>query len=245
MSEDNPSRKKRLGLLRRSHSSPRLAEERGRRAASDSSSLQPSRDESRGGLSRILPKSARSARQSANPEPTVAGSSNIKTTQHSSPLVASKLNPDQSASSGIAEAELPPDTMLVAETLADAQTGVAGISSIGGIVQNTASAIGDLQSNSDTINQFSAILSCKCAPAYLYLLHPYAKVALGILTQASKIILDQANLDVAISDLLSKVSDVYVLVIEKKTLANISSMIKIYTKIAQQTLKETTWQEHF
>lgn len=50
-------------------------------------------------------------------------------------------------------------------------------------------------------------------------------------------ILDQANLDAAVSDLLSKVSNVFVLVIEKKALANISSMINTYTKIAQQTLK--------
>jgi hypothetical protein len=47
---------------------------------------------------------------------------------------------------------------LMTETLAHAQTGVASINPIRGIVQNTASAMGDLQSNSNTIDQFSTIL---------------------------------------------------------------------------------------
>lgn len=58
-------------------------------------------------------------------------------------------------------------------------------------------------------------------------------------------ILDQANLDAAVSDLLSKVSNVFVLVIEKKALANISSMINTYTKIAQQTLKCAEFIVHY
>ncbi|KAG2131285.1 uncharacterized protein EDB93DRAFT_1311691 [Suillus bovinus] len=250
MTEENPSRKKRWGLWKRSHSNPRLAEEGGQRAASDSSSLPPSSNGSRKGISRIFHKSfyksARSARQSPNPEPTVASSSGIppvETIQDPSPLVPSTLkpNPDQSSNSGIAKAQLPPDTTLVTETLAHAKTGVAGISPVRGIVQNTASTIGDLQSDSDTINQFSAILSTlktfHAVVDQIANLHPYAKLALTILTQASKMILDQANLDSAVYDLLDKVSNVYVSVIEKKALANISSMIEIYTKIAEHTLK--------
>ncbi|KAG1899839.1 uncharacterized protein F5891DRAFT_380633 [Suillus fuscotomentosus] len=170
----------------------------------------------------------------------------IKTIKHPSPLVASppKPNPDQSSNSGIAKVswsslislfrshtkidhrvELPPDTTLMSETLAHAQTGVAGISPIQGIVQNATSAIGDLQSDSDTIDQFSTILGTlrtfHTIADQIANLHPYAKLALSILTQASKMILGQANLDAAVSDLLDKVSNIYVLVIERKALANI------------------------
>ncbi|KAG1790033.1 hypothetical protein EV424DRAFT_1355469 [Suillus variegatus] len=109
MNEDNP-RKKRLGLLKRSRSNPYLAEERGKRATDDdSSSLLAG---SRRGLSRFLPKSldkfARGARRPLNPEPTVAGSSDIlpiRTTRHPSRLNAStpRPNPDQSSNSGIAK----------------------------------------------------------------------------------------------------------------------------------------------
>ncbi|KAG1867464.1 hypothetical protein C8R48DRAFT_703031 [Suillus tomentosus] len=201
MNEDNPPRKKRWGLLKRSRSNPHLAEERGQRATDDdSSSLLPSRNGPRRGLSRFLPKSldkfARGARQSPNPEPTVAGSSDIppiKTTQHPSPLNAStpKPNPDQSSNSGIVKAESPPDMTLMRETLAHAQTGVASISPIRGIIQNTASAMGDLQSNSDTIDQFSTILGTlktfHAIADQIANLHPYAKLALSILTQASKV----------------------------------------------------------
>ncbi|KAG1825184.1 hypothetical protein EV424DRAFT_1603587 [Suillus variegatus] len=129
MNEDNP-RKKRLGLLKRSRSNPYLAEERGKRATDDdSSSLLAG---SRRGLSRFLPKSldkfARGARRPLNPEPTVAGSSDIlpiRTTRHPSRLNAStpRPNPDQSSNSGIAKAESPLDRAL----------------------QNAASAMGDLQ----------------------------------------------------------------------------------------------------
>jgi hypothetical protein len=58
-------------------------------------------------------------------------------------------------------------------------------------------------------------------------------------------ILDQTDLDVAVSDLLSKVSNVYVLVMEKKALAKISSMTQIYTQIAQQTLKCAEFIVHY
>jgi hypothetical protein len=50
-------------------------------------------------------------------------------------------------------------------------------------------------------------------------------------------ILDQADHDVAVSDLLKKISEVYTLITEEEELAKIQSMLAIYGKIAQQILE--------
>jgi hypothetical protein len=85
--------------------------------------------------------------------------------------------------------------------------------------------------------------------------HPYVKVALSIFTYASKVgfflshhhcrltrfwfqmILNQADHDVAVSDLLKKISEVYTLIMEEEELAKIQSMLAIYGKIVQQILE--------
>ncbi|OJA15243.1 hypothetical protein AZE42_11550, partial [Rhizopogon vesiculosus] len=67
--------------------------------------------------------------------------------------------------------------------------------------------------------------------------HPYAKVALSILTSASQMILDQADRDDAVSSLLSKVSEVFAFMTEEEELAKITSMLAVYGKIARQTLE--------
>ncbi|KAG2368295.1 hypothetical protein BDR07DRAFT_120736 [Suillus spraguei] len=245
MDEDNSPRKKRWpgiqGLLNQSRSDPHLSRETGGRGQS---LIHP--------LTRLRGMNFAADYRVSQHEPTVASSSDIssiKTTQHHSPLVASTLkpNPAQSSNSGIAKAELPPDMTFVTEMLTHAQTGVAGISPIDRVVQNTASATGNLRSV--PVDKSSSILGTlktfHAVADQIVNLHPYAKVAFGILTQASKMILDQANFDIAVSDLLFKVSDVYVLVTEKEALAHVSSMIKIYTKIAQQTLKCAEFVVHY
>ncbi|OJA13995.1 hypothetical protein AZE42_04600 [Rhizopogon vesiculosus] len=68
--------------------------------------------------------------------------------------------------------------------------------------------------------------------------HPYAKVALSILISASKMILDQADRDDAVSSLLSKVSEVFAFMTEEEELAKITSMLAVYGKIARQTLED-------
>ncbi|KAH7907518.1 hypothetical protein BJ138DRAFT_1014364, partial [Hygrophoropsis aurantiaca] len=67
--------------------------------------------------------------------------------------------------------------------------------------------------------------------------HPYAKMALGVLTTASKIILAQDSRDQAVLDLLSKLNQVYAFLTQGDTLAKISSMRTIVARIAQLTLE--------
>ncbi|KAG1794911.1 uncharacterized protein HD556DRAFT_410835 [Suillus plorans] len=260
MSEGNPARKKRWRLLKRSRSNPQLAEERGRRTASEPSSLSPSRN----GLSRFLPKSfhksTRSARQSPNPEPTVAGSSaqdplHLQTSQDLlPPTIPPEPNPDQSSDVGVVNTSLTitseqPDLKLVKEKLANAKTHLDGIKHVSGMVENTASASDNLQSASDTIDVFSQVLAplrvFNSVVTGLADVHPYAKVALSIFTFASKMILDQADRDAAVSRLLSKISDIYVLLVEGDRLARISSMLEIYGKIARQTLECADFVIHY
>jgi hypothetical protein len=58
-------------------------------------------------------------------------------------------------------------------------------------------------------------------------------------------ILDQADRDVAVSDLLTKVSDVYALMKEDDTLAGIPSMQALYGKVARQTLEYADFIVHY
>jgi hypothetical protein len=50
-------------------------------------------------------------------------------------------------------------------------------------------------------------------------------------------ILDQANRDADVSRLLSKISDIYALLMEGEGLARIASILEISGKIARQTLE--------
>jgi hypothetical protein len=58
-------------------------------------------------------------------------------------------------------------------------------------------------------------------------------------------ILDQADRDVAVSDLLSKVSGVFAFMTEEEALTKIQSMLSIYGKIAQQTLECADFITHY
>ncbi|KAG2109015.1 uncharacterized protein F5147DRAFT_760830 [Suillus discolor] len=58
-------------------------------------------------------------------------------------------------------------------------------------------------------------------------MHPYAKIALSVLSCASKIVLDQVDLDGAVYCLVEKLADVYEFMNEDETLNQISSMHSI------------------
>jgi hypothetical protein len=58
-------------------------------------------------------------------------------------------------------------------------------------------------------------------------------------------ILDQADRDIAVSDLLKKVSDVYAFITEDETLTEIPSMQALYGKIARQTLECADFIVHY
>ncbi|KIK32514.1 hypothetical protein CY34DRAFT_18997 [Suillus luteus UH-Slu-Lm8-n1] len=63
--------------------------------------------------------------------------------------------------------------------------------------------------------------------------HPYAKIALGVLSYAAKIILAQRDRDDAIHELLKKLGEVYSFT-QNEMLGKISSMHPILGKISQQ-----------
>ncbi|KIK15540.1 hypothetical protein PISMIDRAFT_320776, partial [Pisolithus microcarpus 441] len=64
--------------------------------------------------------------------------------------------------------------------------------------------------------------------------HPYVQFALGILTAASQLLIDQANLDSEVFGLLNTVKDLYEFLMEKDTLENIDSMKETLRKISQE-----------
>ncbi|KAG1868266.1 hypothetical protein DFJ58DRAFT_97924 [Suillus subalutaceus] len=67
--------------------------------------------------------------------------------------------------------------------------------------------------------------------------HPYAKMALGVLSCASKIVLAQVYRDEAVLSLLQKLGQVYGFMTEDKMLHQISSMHTILGQVSQQTLE--------
>ncbi|KAG2091229.1 uncharacterized protein F5147DRAFT_823336 [Suillus discolor] len=160
----------------------------------------------------------------------------------------SEANREQSSNSGIVEAEHL-DPKVVNERITNATKGVAGIGQVPTIVKDTSSTIKNLPSVSDTINLFSALLrplkAFDSIANEIANVHPYAKVALSIFTCASKMILDQADRDVAVSSLLSKISEVYTFITEGEELAKIQSMLAIYGKIAQQMLECADFISHY
>jgi hypothetical protein len=58
-------------------------------------------------------------------------------------------------------------------------------------------------------------------------------------------ILNQADRDVAVCLLLSKMSEVYTFIMEKEELAKIQSMLAIYAKLARQTLVCADFISHY
>ncbi|KAG1851344.1 hypothetical protein DFJ58DRAFT_427154 [Suillus subalutaceus] len=66
-------------------------------------------------------------------------------------------------------------------------------------------------------------------------LHPYAKMALGVLSCAAKIILAQVDCDRAVRELLEKSCQVYSFITQDEMIGKISSMHAVLGKISQQT----------
>ncbi|KAG2335671.1 hypothetical protein BDR05DRAFT_1006571 [Suillus weaverae] len=67
--------------------------------------------------------------------------------------------------------------------------------------------------------------------------HPYAKMALGVLSCAAKMILAQTDRDAAVLKLLEKLCQVYGFMTQDQILGQISSMRIILGQISQQTLE--------
>ncbi|KAG2134918.1 uncharacterized protein EDB93DRAFT_838509 [Suillus bovinus] len=67
--------------------------------------------------------------------------------------------------------------------------------------------------------------------------HPYAKMALGVLSAAANIILTQAERDESVDGLLKKLDEVYGFITQDDNLSKVESMRDVIGKIAQQTLE--------
>ncbi|KAG2115897.1 uncharacterized protein F5147DRAFT_758393 [Suillus discolor] len=74
--------------------------------------------------------------------------------------------------------------------------------------------------------------------------HPYAKMVLGMLSAASKIILAQTERDKSVQTLLEKLQQVYDFMSQEDTLSQILSKHSITRRIAQQTLEEETREKY-
>ncbi|KAJ8596212.1 hypothetical protein M405DRAFT_782001 [Rhizopogon salebrosus TDB-379] len=268
MNEDNcpSSWKKPWELLKRSHSlDPQFLRQGAVGSGSMPSLLTPSQSgprRGRHGLFRklwtkvIKTRYPQRAGRSANPEPTAASlrarDLSVETCRDLSPYTALAPNasPAQMITPGAAKAE-PPDPRFSNERLADVSKDVAPVIRAPGIIQNISlpSTSSNLKSDPHAIDPFPAILeSLKVFNSVvdeIADLDPYAKTALSILTRASKMILNQANLDGAALDLLSKISAVYVLTMESDSLARLPFILEIFTTMARHTLKCAEFVVHY
>ncbi|KAG2346199.1 hypothetical protein BDR05DRAFT_959801 [Suillus weaverae] len=128
---------------------------------------------------------------------------------------------------------------VVSERIRDATGAITGIRPLSGIAKNVVSEIGNVQTVLDEFDMWTGILGplkvFNTVARRIGEIHPYLKAAVTILVGASQIIIDQVDRDDAVYRLLEKISEVYALLTEEEELKNISSMLPIYLKIAQQT----------
>ncbi|KAG2365664.1 hypothetical protein BDR07DRAFT_625260 [Suillus spraguei] len=135
------------------------------------------------------------------------------------------------------------DPQLLAEAeLRDAREGMESVKLLGKHVASGASAAEDAPNYLPAANDFQ---TTTLQPLRIFDtvikgladVHPYAKVALGILSAASKIILAQTERDDSVQSLLEKLEQVYVFMSQDDTLSKIPSQRTIVERIAQQTLE--------
>ncbi|KAG1868778.1 hypothetical protein C8R48DRAFT_120095 [Suillus tomentosus] len=154
---------------------------------------------------------------------------------HKGALSTPNIKPEN-ASSGLKQGGDPQSA------LRDAKKAVKGMNLLSGPVESGASAAqnasGDLEdaySFQDTYLQplriFDNIIG-KLADV-----HPYAKIALGVLSCASKMVIAQSDRDQAVHHLVDKLDQVFDFMIQDETLGQISSMRGILGQISQQTLE--------
>ncbi|OJA16893.1 hypothetical protein AZE42_12246 [Rhizopogon vesiculosus] len=221
---DYSQRKKRWRPLRHSHSD--LSQDSGMRATGDSepSSVPLSRTgRSNEIIGRLWDKvtkdlPSRGARQYSNSSPTSSSTHSpifSRPRQHTPPATEG-----QTTNSGAAKVEPDPE-----EEIANVQSGLDAVDWVSSI----RAPLKEFNSSANTIIDVP----------------PYAKVALSIFTCASKMILDQADWDIAISNLLAKVSDIYCFMTKDDALARIPSMQTLYGKIARQMLECADFIVHY
>ncbi|KAG1867063.1 hypothetical protein C8R48DRAFT_761343, partial [Suillus tomentosus] len=145
----------------------------------------------------------------------------------------------QAAPSGVEEG---PDPKLVDAELQGAREGTESMRLLGGHVTSEAFAASNTSAGLTTMDDFETtyLQPLKIIDAVLEKItdvHPYAKMALGVLSAASKVIITQAERDQSVHCLLKKLAEVYLFMTQDDTLGKIESMCNIVGNIVQQTLE--------
>ncbi|KAG1859617.1 hypothetical protein DFJ58DRAFT_286078 [Suillus subalutaceus] len=177
------------------------------------------------------------------------GASNLrvsrsKDSRSHSPAPPNVLHQHASSTPNILEAA-PSDVEWEADTqsaLRDAQQAVQRMHPLSGPAITVASIGQDAQADLDAADGFQ---DTYLEPLRIFDdvigkiadVHPYAKMALGALSCAAKIILAQADRDAAVLKLLEKLRQVYMFMAQDETLGQISTMRVILGQISQQTLE--------
>ncbi|KAG2151029.1 uncharacterized protein EDB93DRAFT_1103260 [Suillus bovinus] len=128
----------------------------------------------------------------------------------------------------------------VQSALRDAQEAAKQMHSLSGPVITVTSAAQDAQADLTAVDGFQDTY-LKPLKIFDHVIgkiadvHPYAKMALGVLSCAAKIIIAQADRDAGVLKLLDKLCEVYSFMTQDEMLGKISSMSAILGKISQQT----------
>ncbi|KAG1819391.1 hypothetical protein DFJ58DRAFT_739431 [Suillus subalutaceus] len=135
-----------------------------------------------------------------------------------------------------------PNPQLVDAELQGARDGAQSMGLLGRHATSMASAVSNAPADLAAADDFEAtyLEPLKVIDAVLEKIadvHPYAKMALGVLSAASKIIIAQAERDKSIHSLLEKLAEVYRFMTQEDSLGKIESMRGIVGKVAQQTIE--------
>ncbi|KAI6138501.1 hypothetical protein BKA82DRAFT_4236531 [Pisolithus tinctorius] len=99
------------------------------------------------------------------------------------------------------------------------------------VVDDANTQFTDIQNFSDTyLKPFKVFNEIVTALANV---HPYAKIALGILSAASNLLISQVNRDAAVSSLMNKIRNTYEFLAEDDTMKNIENMKDTLAMIAR------------
>ncbi|KIO10425.1 hypothetical protein M404DRAFT_995614, partial [Pisolithus tinctorius Marx 270] len=120
----------------------------------------------------------------------------------------------------------------------DAQQAMVEMRPISQVLQTAVGLVGQADTAVTQIQSIQTILQpLKLFNSFVTTLsnvHPYVQFALGILTTASQLLINQANMDNEVFGLLNTVKDLYEFLMEKDTIENMDSMKETLRRISQE-----------
>ncbi|KAG6329002.1 hypothetical protein ID866_10087, partial [Astraeus odoratus] len=140
--------------------------------------------------------------------------------------------------------------LTVSKALEHAKSGIEQVQSMPGMAEQHVKVVGVANNTMSQIDAFDAtylqpLQTFNTVVNAIANVHPYAKMALGVLVWASQVILAQANRDTSISVLLLKISAFYKFITEDDTLERITSMQEILKDMSEQILECTKFVENY